>query len=151
MSGDSLPITAERFAKALADLSLSSLYLKVAELENSIAHLQKSNGELQEFVRQEEDKECYEAILENRDVIRRMEERIELVKREVTEVRGLPFKPRGEEKSAPVDAESRTNGATNGTAEMAGAAARNGTNASNGTTHGQQAGNAAEEEEGVFL
>ncbi|KAF2447937.1 hypothetical protein P171DRAFT_339249, partial [Karstenula rhodostoma CBS 690.94] len=82
MSAEALPITSARFAQALESLSVSSLHAKAAELRNSIAHLEKSNAELEEYVRQEQDKELYEAILENREVIKRMGERIELIKKE---------------------------------------------------------------------
>lgn len=93
MSSTSLPITHARFAAALTDLPLSALHAKISELKNSIAHLEKSNAELEEYVRQENDKDCYEALMENKDVMARMQERIELVKREIVEVRGLPLGP----------------------------------------------------------
>lgn len=93
MSADALPITSARFAKALEDLPISSLHAKVAELENSITHLEKSNKELEDFVRENDDKDCYEALMENKDVIKRYEERIEMVRKEITEVRGLPLQP----------------------------------------------------------
>ncbi|KAF2272583.1 uncharacterized protein EI97DRAFT_354501, partial [Westerdykella ornata] len=82
MSAESRPITAARFAAALTELPISSLHAKIAELKNSISHLEKSNAELEEYVRQESDRDCYEALVENKEVIRRMEERIELVKKE---------------------------------------------------------------------
>ncbi|PVH96411.1 hypothetical protein DM02DRAFT_479752, partial [Periconia macrospinosa] len=82
MSSSSHPISSARFAAALESLSVSSLYLKVAELQNSIAHLHTSNAALEEYVRQDNDKDCYEALLENKDVIKSMEERIGLVKKE---------------------------------------------------------------------
>ncbi|KAF2745444.1 hypothetical protein M011DRAFT_136690 [Sporormia fimetaria CBS 119925] len=91
MSSTSLPISASRFAAALHDLPLSSLHAKIHELENSITHLQKSNTELESFVRENDDRDCYEALIENKDVIKRMEERVELVKKEITEDRGLPL------------------------------------------------------------
>lgn len=95
MSAESLPISSDRFARALESLSVSSLHAKAAELRNNIVHLEKSNAELEDFVRQDQDRDLYEAILENREVIKRMEERIELLKKEVTEVRCLPWEPEG--------------------------------------------------------
>jgi len=82
------PITPARFAAAIQDLPLSSLALKVAELRNSIAHLDYSNEQLKPFAHpttpnQEADRDCVEAIQENEIVIQRMEERIMLVKSEV--------------------------------------------------------------------
>jgi hypothetical protein len=78
------PITPVRFAAALPSLPLSSLALKVAELRNSIAHLDYSNEQLKPFAQGADgDKDCVDAIRENEEVIRRMEERIGLVKEEV--------------------------------------------------------------------
>jgi hypothetical protein len=92
------PITPARFAAALHDLPLSSLALKVAELRNSIAHLDYSNEQLKPFAHPgggaEGDRDCAEAIVENEEVIRRMEERIGLVKEEV-ERRGASWREVG--------------------------------------------------------
>src|SRR5205814_2113918 len=103
MSSMTTPITPQRFAAALTDLPLSSLYLKAAELRNSIAHLDYSNEQLRPFADGSEpslggtpDPECADAIRENEAVIARMEERIRLVRREVEEVRGLPWTAPGE-------------------------------------------------------
>ncbi|KAL2269985.1 hypothetical protein VTJ83DRAFT_2169 [Remersonia thermophila] len=49
MSAESQPITPARFAAALKDLTLSSLYLKLLELRNSIAHLDYSNEQLRPY------------------------------------------------------------------------------------------------------
>ncbi|DAA76328.1 TPA_exp: Uncharacterized protein A8136_1000 [Trichophyton benhamiae CBS 112371] len=85
MSAESRPIDPGAFAEALKDLPLSSVYAKIAELENSTAHLERSNGELKTFIEQTDggDKECEDAITENEEVIRRMRERIDLVKLEL--------------------------------------------------------------------
>jgi cell division septum initiation protein DivIVA len=91
MSSTSLPISTTRFASALTTLPISSLHAKIHELQNSITHLEKSNAELKTYATEDGDKDCYEAMLENLDVIKRMQERIELVKREIVEVRGLPL------------------------------------------------------------
>jgi len=55
--------------------------------------------------------------MENKDVIRRMEERVELVRREIVEVRGLPLGP--EKSAVVVEAEEGTvrNGTGTGTTE----------------------------------
>ncbi|MBZ4040741.1 hypothetical protein K6753_14540, partial [Lysobacter sp. 13A] len=50
MSAESIPITPSMFAEAIQELSLSVIYVKAAELRNSIAHLQRSNDELKTFV-----------------------------------------------------------------------------------------------------
>ena len=82
MSSNALPITPARFAAALSDLPLSSLYAKAIELANSISHLQISNTELLSFA-QDGDLDCRQAIEENQDVIMKMEERILLLRLEV--------------------------------------------------------------------
>lgn len=87
MSADSQPITPARFAAALKDLSVESLHSKAAEIRNSMAHLKSSNEQLREFA-MEGDKDCYEAMIENEEVIERMEHRVEMLKAEV-EGRGL--------------------------------------------------------------
>ncbi|EXJ55237.1 hypothetical protein A1O7_08163 [Cladophialophora yegresii CBS 114405] len=96
MSSESQPISAERFAFAIQDLPAENLYAKAQELENSIAHLERSNKTLQEYIdsirsdtslpeskREEGDKDCSDAIQENQVVIERQKERIELLMREV--------------------------------------------------------------------
>jgi hypothetical protein len=96
MSSESRPITSSQFALAIRDLPLENLYAKAKEIENSIAHLQRSNKQLQEYsdsikqdqslsgeVREEVgDKECLEAIRENEVVIERQRERVGLLKSE---------------------------------------------------------------------
>ena len=86
MSASATPITPARFAAALPELPLANLHAKGAELRNSIAHLNISNQELQGFA-DEGDADCKQAIDENRGVISSMEERIELLRKEV-EARG---------------------------------------------------------------
>lgn len=110
------PITPARFAAALQDLPLSSLALKVAELRNSIAHLDYSNEQLKPFAHpttpgEAEDRDCVEAIQENEVVIQRMEERINLVREEV-ERRGASWREVGFMVSgtAEMDAEGKING-----------------------------------------
>lgn len=89
-------ITAEQFAIAIQDLPLENLYAKASEIENSIAHLQRSNAQLKEFsdsirndatiegeTREEVgDRECLDAIRENEEVIARQRERVEMLKGE---------------------------------------------------------------------
>jgi len=96
MSATATPIPPARFAAALRDLPLSSLHAKAAELRNSIAHLLSSNEELKPFA-EAGDKDCTEAIIENEEVIRRMEERISLLRIEV-EGRGMKWVEEGGEK-----------------------------------------------------
>ncbi|OCK97430.1 uncharacterized protein K441DRAFT_427601, partial [Cenococcum geophilum 1.58] len=96
MSATATPIPPARFAAALRDLPLSSLHAKAAELRNSIAHLLSSNEELKPFA-EAGDKDCAEAIMENEEVIRRMEERISLLRIEV-EGRGMKWAEEGEER-----------------------------------------------------
>lgn len=158
MSAEAAPISPARFAKALEDLPVSALHGKASELRNSIAHLQDSNTQMEDYLRENEaDRDIYEAIMENRVVIERMEHRIELIKKEVTEVRCLPWEP-AERKTA-ADAQVPT---VNGSGNEAGASVTNGAPSDStasrvrpesGTGAGDRDRNAApaDEEEGVFL
>ena len=84
MSAETRPITPRSFARALADLPIQSLHLKVLELRNSLAHLVYSNEQLRVFAQTTPpDPDCAEAIAENEAVMARMEERIALVRAEV--------------------------------------------------------------------
>ena len=87
MSSTSTPIAPDRFAEAIKELPLANLHFKAAEIRNSISHLESSNHQLEQFA-EDGDKDCAEAIEENQVVVRRMEERIYLLKREV-ECRGF--------------------------------------------------------------
>ena len=85
MSAESRPIAAEAFAAALTELPLSAVYAKALEIHNSMAHLERSNAELKLFIQETPggDKDCEEAVTENEDVIKRMVERLALVRAEV--------------------------------------------------------------------
>ncbi|KAL4868163.1 hypothetical protein BDV12DRAFT_197558 [Aspergillus spectabilis] len=90
MPSDTLPITLAAFAEAIKELTLPTLYAKVAELRNSISHLQRSNQELRIFVAEscenEADKRELEGyISENEGVMQTMNERVHLCKKEVEE------------------------------------------------------------------
>lgn len=95
MSADATPISPTRFAEALKELPIGSLHEKAAELRNSIGHLRSSNDQIRDYLLAQPenapaDADCVEAIQENVQVIKRMEERITLLKAEVEE-RGLPW------------------------------------------------------------
>ncbi|KAL3459931.1 hypothetical protein BJX64DRAFT_263965, partial [Aspergillus heterothallicus] len=88
MSAEALPITPGAFAEAIQELTLPVLYAKVAELRNSIAHLQRSNSELRAFITEscesEADKRELEGyIAENEGVKESMDARIALCKAEI--------------------------------------------------------------------
>jgi hypothetical protein len=114
MSAEAAPITFTRFSKALEDLSPESLYAKYSELTNQLAHLESSNKQLEEFARDNDDRDCYEALLENRQVMKRFGERREAIRHEVNVVRGLPWRPREEEGKS--GGEGVMNGAVDGAA-----------------------------------
>jgi TolA-binding protein len=146
MSHESQPITLTRFASALSDLPIDAIYSKYSELRNNISHMESSNKQLEDFARENDDRDCYEALLENRQVIKRFEERIVALKQEVTEVRGLPWRVREEEEEAKATTTNGTVGGQDGAAVNGTAAAapeqRNGAGAQ---------GNGADGEDGVFL
>ena len=89
MSADAVPISQDRFAEAIADLPIGNLHAKAAELRNSVAHLMRSNEQLQPFA-DDGDRECADAMKENQQVLARMVVRIGLLKREM-EKRGLSW------------------------------------------------------------
>lgn len=99
MSSTSTPISSDRFAEALRALPLSNLHLKAAELHNSIVHLESSNQQLKPWAG-DGDSICSDAVRENLEVIRRMTERILLLKQEI-EQRGFSW----EEKKNTIKAE----------------------------------------------
>jgi hypothetical protein len=89
MSAQARPISPTRFASALRDLTLPSLYNKVSELRNQLAHLDYSNQEMRAFAEgtapglTEPDKECITAIQENEVVIQRILQRLALLRSEI--------------------------------------------------------------------
>jgi hypothetical protein len=94
MSSEALPVTRAAFAEAITELPLSSLYAKVSELRNSIAHLTLSNEEIRRYIIESEegpdspDNKLLESyVVENEEVMQTMAARIGLLKAEV-EARG---------------------------------------------------------------
>lgn len=96
MSHEALPITNAQFAEAIEDLPIENIYAKAYEINNSIAHLTQSNQTLQDYsdsvkndislderTRRDGDKDCLEAIKENKVVIERQRDRVSLLKAEV--------------------------------------------------------------------
>ncbi|KAF8461904.1 hypothetical protein BDZ91DRAFT_699291 [Kalaharituber pfeilii] len=100
MSHNALPITPVSFAHALTSLTLPSLHSESLRLQNSIYHLRRSNLSLEHCLLDpslpaDDQREFRDAIRENEEVIKRQEERIELVKQEV-ERRGFRMPHEGE-------------------------------------------------------
>ncbi|KNG51280.1 hypothetical protein DDE82_008059 [Stemphylium lycopersici] len=97
MSANAQPITYASFAEAIQDLPMDVLYAKYSEITNQLNNLLTTNAQLEQFVKIYDDKECEEALAENREVIKRFEERKDAIKFEVRDVRGLPWRPREDE------------------------------------------------------
>ncbi|KAK5955849.1 hypothetical protein OHC33_003490 [Knufia fluminis] len=133
MSSETRPISPNSFATAIEDLPVENLYTKAVEINNSVAHLERSNKTLQEYsdslkddesldaeTRQYGDRDCLEAIRENEVVIERQQERVRLLKAEV-ERRGQRWheaEPKAKEASngnseQPVSSGNGTAAATN--------------------------------------
>jgi hypothetical protein len=87
MSAEAAPITPARFRLAIHDLPISNLHAKAAELRNSLAHLTSSNAQLEEFA-DAGDSDCADAIRENKVVMQRFQERLQMLREEV-EGRGM--------------------------------------------------------------
>lgn len=96
MSSETRPVSPNSFAQAIEDLPAETLYSKAHEINNSIAHLEQSNKLLQEYsdsIKNDEnidaqtraggDKDCLDAIRENKIVIDRQRDRVRLLKAEV--------------------------------------------------------------------
>lgn len=88
MSAQSISFTASMFADAIKDLPLPNIFAKASEIENSIAHLHRSNDEMRAFVADscdtEEDKREIEGyVSDNEGLVTSMLERIALLKAEV--------------------------------------------------------------------
>ena len=83
MSASTSYITTHAFTIAIQDLPLESLYMKAAELHNSLDHLQHSNEQLRPFSEEQGDVQCREAIEENLQVMERMKTRILALRDEV--------------------------------------------------------------------
>ncbi|KAK8192813.1 hypothetical protein IWZ00DRAFT_488611 [Phyllosticta capitalensis] len=156
MSSETQPISLERFAEAITELTLPSLHAKAAELRNSMFHLRRSNLQLQPFA-DEGDGDCADAIKENDATIQSMESRVELLRVEVVERRGMPWveDPAAQQQKESVNGEAtqqsdEMHGDTNATTENA-TAPRDGTDgtgrsAGHGTT--EQSANTRRESSG---
>ncbi|KAJ5151841.1 hypothetical protein N7492_010136 [Penicillium capsulatum] len=148
MTTENFPINPTAFAEAIQELPLSSIYAKVAELRNSIAHLHRSNAELRLFLTESQDpedekKEIEGYITENEGVITSIHERIGLLRTEL-ERRGQPSL---EEVLGDQNTDQNQDGGSDG---LSGAAP--GTNGTNGSAAGQRDSSTAQDgEEGVYL
>lgn len=118
-------------------------------------HLRKSNAELEEYLEGDPDPELYVAIVDNREVIRRMEERILLVKREVADVRGAVFVEPLDEGSTEVWERSGTSGNGRRTNGVIGDGGNGGERVGGGDpvdgSRDASEGETRDGEEGVFL
>ncbi|KAG1148879.1 hypothetical protein G6F37_004347 [Rhizopus arrhizus] len=64
--------------KALSELPPNSLISEISEVQNTIAHLLKSNQEMREFNEEQNDLDLIQAIQENQDLIQRKEKQVNL-------------------------------------------------------------------------
>ena len=89
------PITLNRFVSAIHDLPISRLYATVDEIRNARRHLKRSNDEMKIYV-DAGDQDCRDAVHENAEVLKQMRQRLEALKREVSE-RGLLWRENEED------------------------------------------------------
>ncbi|KAF2770985.1 hypothetical protein EJ03DRAFT_250987, partial [Teratosphaeria nubilosa] len=75
------PIPPIHFAHAIADLPHDTLHAKAAEITNALHHLRHSNAQMLPFA-DNGDQDCKDAVVENLQVIARMNERMALLKAE---------------------------------------------------------------------
>lgn len=154
--GPIVNVTASLFAEAIRDLPLPNLYAKVFEIQNSIAHLHRSNDEMRSFITEscetEEDKrELQTYISDNERVFVNMTERIKLLKEEV-ERRGQRWIETSNAAGANGDSHESTN-PDQQTASSGTAAAETGTQSqSNGAAgEGEAQGSNEEGQGGIYL
>jgi hypothetical protein len=88
MSSHLTPITLEEFELACQTLSLPEALGEKKRLENSVSHLIRSNSELDEFLKEEDDEELRAAINENKEIINIQKRRIEILNRHMDEMVG---------------------------------------------------------------
>jgi hypothetical protein len=88
MSHNARPISPASFALAIRGLPAESLYAKHAELQNSVDHLLSSNAQLRPLARGG-DAVCADALRENVVVIRRVRDRMLLLRHEIETLRGM--------------------------------------------------------------
>ncbi|KAI9492101.1 hypothetical protein BDB00DRAFT_766072 [Zychaea mexicana] len=74
-----------RLKQALQQLPIDTLLSEIPEVQNSIAHLLKSNEAMREFDPKGEDRDLTEAIEENQALMERHENRIDLTLRVIKE------------------------------------------------------------------
>jgi len=114
------------YKSAIHQLSTPSLYAEILKLENSIKHLQRSNEELVEHGKSEEDGSWIVPIIgENEEVIAKQTEQVKFVKDEIVE-RGMS------NEHAEEDISLNTNGAETEHG--------NGTGLENGNVNGEEHG-----------
>lgn len=102
------------YKSAIRQLSTPSLYAEILKLENSIKHLQRSNEELVEHGKSEEDGSWVIPIIaENEEVIAKQTDQIKYVKDEILE-RGMSSEHAGEDVSIKSNGEEIVNGNGNG-------------------------------------
>ncbi|OQE17265.1 hypothetical protein PENSTE_c021G07096 [Penicillium steckii] len=152
MAAQIITINPEAFIEALKELPLSSIYGKVSELRNSIAHLHRSNAEMTAFMENcetdEEKREMEGYIRENEGVFKSMGERLGMLKDEI-ERRGQKWT---EEESSSVSFDGKVgdmNGDGDEVVNVNGSGSGSGRVESSTTTENQVGGDNSEE--GVYL
>ncbi|KAL0090612.1 hypothetical protein J3Q64DRAFT_1007854 [Phycomyces blakesleeanus] len=78
----------DQLEKALRQLPHDTLMTEIPEIQNSIAHLKKSNDEMREYDPDHSDPDFVQAIGENIALIKHYEERIDLTLRVIREIIG---------------------------------------------------------------
>ncbi|KAI9473943.1 MAG: hypothetical protein EXX96DRAFT_579944 [Benjaminiella poitrasii] len=79
----------EQLEKALHDLPPTTLITEIPEIQNTVVHLLRSNRELREFDPEGNDPDVVQAIQENKDLIVRKEEHVDVTLTVIRERLGM--------------------------------------------------------------
>lgn len=84
------PITLDQFSQAIKELPVDALTSERQRLQNSVSHLERSNGELEKAAQSSEDEEekgiYKDAVDENKQVIQQQYERIQVIKNRLVQL-----------------------------------------------------------------
>ncbi|KAI8993678.1 hypothetical protein BDB01DRAFT_847522 [Pilobolus umbonatus] len=80
----------QQLEKALYELPIDTLLTEIPEIQNTIHHLLQSNKEMREYDPEGNDTDLQQAITENKDLIKRKEQQVDVTLTVIRERIGLP-------------------------------------------------------------
>lgn len=79
----------QQLEKALYELPIDTLLTEIPEIHNAVAHLIQSNQEMAEFDPEGKDADLLQAIRENKDLIKRKEQQVDITLNVIRERLGM--------------------------------------------------------------